>query len=219
MLKSHRGFTKKIRKGTNTSTSYATLLDGPYGGSQSDYAQFHSVLLCAGSTGVSFTRSILQDLAERSRLPLPLRRLHFVWCIKDVSWASWFDAEIAAAIDKLDKTGIDAQVSLFVTRATDLSVDDTDSVASFADNKLPLEKTVAVDGMGQRLRIMPGRPDVRSLLAELLDGAEGESGVGVCGPMTLTSTLRQQVVITSDERAVHKGGLPQGCYLHVESTY
>jgi hypothetical protein len=61
-----------------------------------------------------------------------------------------------------------------------------------------------------------GRPDLQVLLEELLDEAEGESGVAVCGPLGLNTSVRNAVAKTSDERAVHKGSGAQGIYLHVE---
>jgi hypothetical protein len=74
-----------------------------------------------------------------------------------------------------------------------------------------------------RLAVLPGasfysgRPDVREILTEMLDNANGESGVAVCGPIAMGSTVRNTIVALSDERAIHKGSGAQGCYLHVES--
>ena len=62
-----------------------------------------------------------------------------------------------------------------------------------------------------------GRPDMREVLGTLLDGADGESGVAVCGPTGLIITTRNTLVRISDERAIHKGTGAQGCYLHAET--
>lgn len=62
-----------------------------------------------------------------------------------------------------------------------------------------------------------GRPAFQPLLWELADRAEGEMAIATCGPMGLSSTLRNTVARLSDERAVHKGSGAQGVYLHVES--
>ncbi len=61
-----------------------------------------------------------------------------------------------------------------------------------------------------------GRPDFYELLWSLMDNAEGETGVAVCGPLGLSSDIRKTVVKCSDERAVHKGSGAQGVYLHAE---
>ena len=50
----------------------------------------------------------------------------------------------------------------------------------------------------------------------MLEEAEGESAVIVCGPQGLQDDVRESVVALSDERAVHKGTGAQGIYLHIE---
>lgn len=143
MLKSHKGFTKRIMTSANNSTTallphtkeetaagqnaqvetFWATLNGPYGGQHADFAAFDSVCLIAGSTGVTFTLALLQDLAHRAVSPhqLPLRRVHFVWCVKDSSWTSWCATELAAAHAKLEGAGIDCVVSIYVTCADEFT--------------------------------------------------------------------------------------------------
>ncbi|CRG88862.1 hypothetical protein PISL3812_05897 [Talaromyces islandicus] len=66
-------------------------------------------------------------------------------------------------------------------------------------------------------RMISGRPHPRTLIRNVLERAEGESAVVVCGPHGLAADVRQSVVSLSDERAVHKGTGAQGIYLHVEN--
>lgn len=66
------------------------------------------------------------------------------------------------------------------------------------------------------LKILTGRPHPRSIIRKVLEEAEGESAVVVCGPRGLQDDVRESVVALSDERAVHKGTGAQGVYLHVE---
>ncbi|KKZ59908.1 hypothetical protein EMCG_05294 [[Emmonsia] crescens] len=68
-----------------------------------------------------------------------------------------------------------------------------------------------------RIRILSGRPDSHGIIRKVLEVAEGESGIVVCGPRGLNTDVRRSVVSLSDERAVHKGTGAQGVYLHVES--
>ncbi|OJD25893.1 hypothetical protein ACJ73_02730 [Blastomyces percursus] len=77
----------------------------------------------------------------------------------------------------------------------------------------PIPKLV----LDPRVRILSGRPDSHGIIREVLEVAEGESGIVVCGPRGLNSDVRGSVVSLSDERAVHKGTGAQGLYLHVES--
>jgi predicted ferric reductase len=66
------------------------------------------------------------------------------------------------------------------------------------------------------LKLVSGRPQPRSIIRKVLEEAEGESAVVVCGPQGLGDDIRASVVALSDERAVHKGTGAQGIYLHVE---
>lgn len=66
------------------------------------------------------------------------------------------------------------------------------------------------------LRMFAGRPKMRNIIRKVLEEAEGESAVVVCGPQGLQDDVRRSVVALSDERAVHKGTGAQGIYLHVE---
>lgn len=75
---------------------------------------------------------------------------------------------------------------------------------------------------GTKSKVLPcavfqsGRPDFYELLWGMLERAEGETGVGVCGPMGLGKDVRRTVVRCSDERAANKGTGAQGVYLHSE---
>lgn len=68
----------------------------------------------------------------------------------------------------------------------------------------------------QRFQLHTGRPKVRPIIRKLLEEADGESAVVVCGPSGLQDDVRHSVVYLSDERAVHKGTGAQGVYLHIE---
>ena len=62
-----------------------------------------------------------------------------------------------------------------------------------------------------------GRPAMVGIIEQLLNRAEGESAVAVCGPHGMSSQVRNTVVYLSDQRAIHKGTGAQGCYLHVDN--
>jgi len=295
MLKSHGGFTKRIMTSANNSmttllphtkqesqaqqnapkTTHRAFINGPYGGSHSDFAAFDSVCLIAGSTGITFTLAILQNLAERAACPdkrLPVRRVHFVWCVKETAWATWANNEIAASVQKLKAAGIETDVSIYVTCADifteqsaapkecgcacDKTLGPCCCVVIDEDNEgleefkviSPGETTAVTNEKGTqvtktnrapsygsssnlraeeqkaiRMPVLPcalflsGRPEISDILTKLLDGANGESGVAVCGPIGLTTNVRNDMVRISDERAIHKGSGAQGCYLHAEA--
>lgn len=131
-LKGHKGFTKRLLKSANSSTAtllpktqqdaiapqqtHTALIDGPYGGSHADFAAFDTVLLIAGSTGVTFILPQLLDIAHRaSSQRLPVRRLEFVWVVKNSSWTSWISEELSDAFAQLRASGIDVGIKIFVT--------------------------------------------------------------------------------------------------------
>jgi hypothetical protein len=62
-----------------------------------------------------------------------------------------------------------------------------------------------------------GRPNLNGIVWNLAEQAEGEMGIYACGPLGLSTEVRNTVASVSDERAVHKGTGAEGIYLHVES--
>ena len=64
--------------------------------------------------------------------------------------------------------------------------------------------------------VQSGRPTIENLIWDVLDAAEGETGIAVCGPHALNARCRRAVSGISDARGVHKGTGAQGVYLHVE---
>lgn len=114
------------------------------------------------------------------------------------------------------------------------NVEDNDSMSETVDEKsVPVDKKnihVSIRSRSQLSSLKSGtesgilscaefhsgRPDFYELLSSLMENAEGETGVAVCGPLGLNSDVRRTVVKCSDERAVHKGTGAQGVYLHAE---
>ncbi|KAJ6102670.1 hypothetical protein N7486_005097 [Penicillium sp. IBT 16267x] len=133
LLRARRGFTRRLLHSAQSSSAnllektedartvqvpgqYLSLLGGPYGGSHGDFAAFDTVLLVAGSTGVTFTLPILLDIAHRVKTQkLPVRRLVFVWVVRNVFWTEWITDELQEAIESLTKAGIEAEIRFFVT--------------------------------------------------------------------------------------------------------
>ena len=61
-----------------------------------------------------------------------------------------------------------------------------------------------------------GRPDCKNVIRTMLERAQGESAVVVCGPPGLNNNVRESVVALSDERAVCKGSGAHGIYFWEE---
>ena len=76
----------------------------------------------------------------------------------------------------------------------------------------------AADRSGANLlTVRSGRPNIETIIWNTLEGADGETGVAVCGPLGLGVRVRKAVSGISERRGVHKGTGAQGVYLHVES--
>jgi ferric-chelate reductase len=281
ILKTRKGFTKRIMKSALSSstsllpsiqqstrnnsnkTKHLTLLDGPYGGSHADLAAFDTVVLISGSTGISFTLPQFLDIADRASVQnLPVKRLVFIWIIKNMSWTAWVKAELVSAIEKAKAAGTEVSVQIFVTCddnltdgtseaiekecgcqcdksigpccCTTVSDDESEQQAPTPETSSSQIKTIqesipkpraATSTVSEKkpstlstlATFTSGRPSFRPILWELADQAEGEMGIAACGPLGLSTSIRNTVAQISDDRAVHKGTGAQGIYLHVES--
>ncbi|MCJ1473107.1 hypothetical protein MMC13_001758 [Lambiella insularis] len=69
------------------------------------------------------------------------------------------------------------------------------------------------------MTVRSGRPNLETMIWEMLECAEGESGIAVCGPLSLGMRCRKAVSSISGQRGVHKGTGAQGVYLHVEGFH
>jgi ferric-chelate reductase len=136
ILRAHHGFTTRVFAGASTaslssmdtrkaaevepaakkSSTHLTLIDGPYGGTHLDFASFNTVILIAGSTGVTFTLPVLMDISSRAqRTKLPVREVVFVWAVKTAGCKNWIITELRQAGEELTAAGVDLSVRIHVT--------------------------------------------------------------------------------------------------------
>ncbi|KAK0869765.1 ferric-chelate reductase Frp1 [Friedmanniomyces endolithicus] len=231
LLKARKGFTKKLLSSASASDftlvtssgdknahakgeSHRAFIDGPYGGTQGDFAAFDTVLLVAGSTGITYVLSILLDLAARaSKQKLPLRRLELVWAVKRSLQSNWFSEEIESAFSSLQAAGIEANLRVFVT-GNDAFRDSADSSGLSGGDGINLpEYTQEPRQESQKSAKLPcatvvtGRPAMKAIVPDLALQAQGELGVAVCGPLGLSTAVRNTVAVSMVKRPI---------YLHVE---
>jgi len=73
-------------------------VDGPYGCPPS-WALYDTCVLIAGGSGITYTLSILLDLVHRAQTGTSaMRRIVFVWIIRDVEQLDWIQKTLAAAL-------------------------------------------------------------------------------------------------------------------------
>ena len=101
-------------------------------------------------------------------------------------------------------------------KSTVVDEDAADVVCCCCKPAAPSSSSSSIRKPSSLLKILTGRPHPRSIIRKVLEDADGESAVVVCGPRGLQDDVRDSVVALSDERAVHKGTGAQGIYLHIE---
>lgn len=136
LLKSHKGFTSRLHRVSSNSSSSSTkdshlaFIGGPYGSSHADFACFDTIFLISGSTGTTFTLPILLDIASRaSTHKLPLKRITFLWVVKNTTWVSWISHELSSASEKINAAGIELDIRVHVTCDDDFTSGTEDGIA------------------------------------------------------------------------------------------
>ncbi|KAF8853911.1 putative FRE ferric reductase-like transmembrane component [Acephala macrosclerotiorum] len=216
----------------STPQTHLALIDGPYGGTHLDFASFSAVVLIAGSTGITFILPILLDLAFRTqKSTLVLRELVFVWAVKTAGCVSWVEDDLRTASKMLRNAGIELSIKVFVTADTSFveeprtetqpptvsqSLENIQVANYTTDQSLKASTTTdekaappAYKAMSDTTVFLAGRPEIRTLIAQAQERAGTEIGVGVCGPLGITSATRWAVA------GLEKGD--GGIYLHAES--
>lgn len=123
VVRAHAGFSRRLY---NCATSllpttshpakerpFTIFLDGPYG-CPPNFLQYDTLVLIAGSTGVTFTIPILLHALESPSASC-VRRIQFTWIVKAGSHFEWFANEISHALYLADQRGIDLDIRTYVT--------------------------------------------------------------------------------------------------------
>jgi ferric-chelate reductase len=235
--------------GSGTQKTHHVSVEGSYGASNQDFAAFDTVILVAGATGVSYTLPILLDIAHRaSTQKLPVRKVIFMWVVKSRAGSGWLTSELTEAAKQLRDVGIEVEIKISVTCDETLtefedgltthkttcccvptecqcglpdtklrSADDIEEISSGSDSETE-KKAVHIET--RALDLISGRPQLRDSIWRVLDESKGETGIAVCGPLGLSSSVRTTVATISDHRGCGKSWDPrvgsEGVYLHVE---
>ncbi|KAE9380165.1 metalloreductase [Stipitochalara longipes BDJ] len=224
----------------------SVLIDGPYATIR-PLRQFDSLVFLAGSTGATFTTPLMRDIVQHwkgvSAALTPFfdppvgavtRYIKFVWVVKRSSAVSWFASQLDQVIR--DVEGIRNQghdiainIDIYVTSEDEISssqssingdrieASETSSEKEIALHTISLSKLNGTNLVDSQISILPGRPEVTSIIRSTAETALGEMAVVVCGPPGLVQSTRNAAVRVSDERAVHKGTGAQGIYVHAEA--
>ena len=215
LLKSHHGLTKKLlahadeptaitakdEEGDLIGKTFRILIDGPYGGHQADMANFSTVCLIAGSTGITFILSLLYGLKAVGLQPEDerrLRRVRLVWVTKTASFVEAVAPDILIALQPLRDLGIGVQEDFFITEAQESpSSSMYTSVSNSTFSKVDNDNSIASSGrvcLPQRT-VHSDRPDVKKVVEEVVTAStkDGEVCIAVCGPLSMSTNVRNTV--------------------------
>ena len=218
---------------SHTSQTHRVLIDGPYGGLHADFATFGSVCLIAGSTGITFVLSVLHGLVRTvtdSKSNLPLRHIRVIWAVKDAELLEWVAMDIVNTLQALREHGVEVVVNFFVTGSVTPGKTVLQSSPSVTP-ELPngatrcqgtaypdldpdtTEKTLGHLGLendGIRPAVHTGRPNLSKVVEDIVEPANGDCGVAVCGPLSMSVDVRNTVACLAMKNT------KQSAYLHVE---
>lgn len=123
VVRAHAGFSRRLYNRANSvlpTTSkpskenlLTVIIDGPYG-RPPNFQQYDTIVLIAGSTGVTFTIPILLQVLQSTH-PICVRRIEFVWIVKSGPQFEWFADEISLALQLAQNKNIQLEVTCCVT--------------------------------------------------------------------------------------------------------
>ncbi|KAL7408979.1 ferric reductase NAD binding domain-containing protein, partial [Mrakia frigida] len=206
------GFTgrlSRIAKSHGGRFEVPAYLDGPYG-TIASIDSYSSVVLVAGGTGVSYTLPLALQLVRLAQEgSSAVSSLTFVWCVKNVEHIAWISSTLLQLRHDCPSSLV-LDIKIFVTQAlvNELGTASSSDHESSSDEEITSEEgrsspdsgevneKMAVaernaEKLGAELDHSGGRPDFSTLLGSIIkDAAGGAVAVNVCGPSTLTTSVR-----------------------------
>ncbi|KAH9906426.1 ferric reductase like transmembrane component-domain-containing protein [Xylariomycetidae sp. FL2044] len=245
VIRSHNGFSRRLyefakrAEDSGRKQTVTAIVVGPYG-LPPRWDIFETLVLISASTGASFTLPILESVLQ-SKVTMCTKRIDFLLAARQGEEIGFYHERLHEAIDAAKSVGIELSVYIAVTgngqleTITALSLASSSSAASTtsAEKKMMGSESDAIEPVystvpSARKRLSEAsnsdshihhsatRPDVAGFIRTAVEATGGETGVVVCGGLSLVAKVRTSVAELSDERAVHKGTGAQGIHLHVE---
>ncbi|KAF9765142.1 hypothetical protein IL306_002618 [Fusarium sp. DS 682] len=219
VVAAYDGFTRTLHKCAveNPGIRLKASVEGPYG-NHPDIKGYDKVMLIAGGSGASFTVGAALDILEKLNTDAEVE-IEFVWMIRKPTYVTWF-------ADHIETLRRDHRVSIkiYVTRASETEIvtqrqlssrSYSSSSSTFVEadpekNILPRVDTTrlsldiekngvpspVINASPGDAAFHVGRPDVASLVKELIETMPSDKRVLVmgCGPRTLLSAVQSAAV-------------------------
>ncbi|KAI0774396.1 ferric reductase NAD binding domain-containing protein [Fomes fomentarius] len=227
LVRGRSGFTGRLREyaARNGTCRVPAFVDGPYG-CPPDLKNYSTCILIAGGSGVSYTLPLLLDIVHNARKGTSsVRRVIFVWAVRSSEHLEWISKTLCEALAAAQATKLVIEPTVYVTSA-ETAIPEIPRTASSAyassdaaSASTPASEIGNVDKelpMYSSLKVINGRPSIRRLLQEGIDGSTGPVSVDVSGPTSLTSSVSRALSAElTGPSQVLKGAPP--VTLHVET--
>ncbi|KAF5663374.1 ferric-chelate reductase [Fusarium heterosporum] len=217
VVAAYDGFTRALHKYAleNPGIELKASVEGPYG-SLPDFRSYGRVMLIAGGSGASFTIGAALNMLKTLDVGAKID-IEFIWMIRNHTYLAWFsehletlhhDRRVSTKVyvtRTSDNNGAPQRQpssSLSTTSSTSIEPDPekdifsghniTTSPLDITKHKTTPTISPAEDPLLDGTTVYLGRPDVPSLIKELIESTPSHKRVLVmgCGPKTLMSTVR-----------------------------
>lgn len=175
----------------------SVLIDGPYGGLDNRSLQsFDTVVLVGGGSGVTPLMSFLHELSIN---PGSVKKIIFVWAIRNIEAYEWFRNEIDRLIS-LESVPVDATIYVTASSQTPGSVDEK-------------QTDIKTDSL-EEVQFTNGRPSIHKILSQASASFGSRTLVVSSGPSNMNCDVGNSVAKL--QSLVITGKLKE-IYLHTET--
>ena len=193
-----------LKKIENPSDLPEVLIDGPYGAPSGQLPNYDVAAFVTAGIGVTPAASILKSIwfAYMRKSPMKLKKLYFVWIVKEKDSFEWFQSLLATLEKSVPKSFL--EIHVYLTEA--LSVDDIHNIA-LNDAKSDVDLITEL-----QTRCHYGRPNWSQFFSriqkEQADKHYSDSkkaldvGIFFCGPKPLGDVLERSCLKYSDPGVV-----------------
>ncbi|OCH90700.1 hypothetical protein OBBRIDRAFT_582310 [Obba rivulosa] len=227
LIRGRSGFTGRLRDHAtqNGVCSVPAFVDGPYG-CPPDLTKYTTCILIAGGSGVSYTLPLLLNLVHKARANRSqVRRVVFVWAIRDADHLKWISKLLTQALDAAQSTPLVVEPTIYITGpmpptpipelSKTGSSEYTDGSRTPTSSDPEKEEKMSLPSYSA-LKITNGRPSTRRILQEEISVSSGPVSVDVAGPSSLSQSVARVLASRLTSPAEVLRGSPS-VTLHVET--
>ncbi|KIJ59307.1 hypothetical protein HYDPIDRAFT_100927, partial [Hydnomerulius pinastri MD-312] len=180
------GFTKRLKQVAADKKTVKVFIDGPYGPS-SDLGAYNTSVLIAGGSGITNILPIFLSVIEAVRNGSSnCRRVVFIWAVRDTDHLHWIE-DALFRVHEVAPSSLNVSIRIFVTRGNVARSESDSMELSSQDQSLGGKDGILAVTW---LKIETGRPEVKAILKDEVNGASGRMSVSVCGPQSLSRSVR-----------------------------